>query len=118
MHVEGNYAGVVAGDCLRVGGLIIENMHHFFTVSWVLFNLSAEKMFLILAGYLWLHLDLVLGICLWGAPVGDLWNHDLLLSTGVVSDVVWLGWGVGICGVYLSRILVLRCKFLCLCNPI
>ena len=30
MHVEGNSAGVVADDFLRVGGRIIEKLHHFF----------------------------------------------------------------------------------------
>ena len=45
MHVQGHYAGVVSGDCLRVAGRIIDKLHHFFAVSWVLFDCSAAIMF-------------------------------------------------------------------------
>ena len=75
-------------------------------------------MFLLLSGHLWLHLDLVLGSFLLGMPVGVLWIRNLVLSTGAVSDVVWLGWGVGICGVNIPRILELIFPVILLCNTI
>ena len=63
-------------------------------------------------------MDLVLGSRLLGAPVGSLWIRDLVLSTGTVSAVVWLGWGVGICGVHLSLGLLLIFSVFLLCIPI
>ena len=45
MHVEGHSNGVVSGYYLRVGGRIIENLQHFFSVSWVLFDCSAAIVF-------------------------------------------------------------------------
>ena len=71
-----------------------------------------------LAGHLWINLYLVLGNYLLAAPVGALWVHNLVLSTGTVSAVVWLGWVVGICEVRLSRSLELRYPVVLICNPI
>ena len=62
-------------------------------------------------------MDLVLGSRLLGAPVGSLWIRDLVLSTGTVSAVVWLGWGVGICGVNISHSLEFICPIFLLCIP-
>ena len=62
---------------------------------------NSTKMFLLIAGHLWLHLDLAMWSLLLVAPVGELWICSLVLSTGVLSGVVWLGWGVGIYGVRL-----------------
>ena len=67
---------------------------------------------------MFLNLDLILGSGLLGVPVGALCIHTLVLSTGAVNSVVWLSWGVGIFGVHLSHILVLRCPVVLLCNPI
>ena len=77
-----------------------------------------KKMFLQLSGHFWLHLDLVLGSSLLGATVGALWIRNLVLSTVAVSDVAWLGWGVGICGVHISHSLSLRCPVVLICNTI
>ena len=60
-------------------------------------------MFLLLAELCLLHMDLVPGISMLGAPFGALWIRTAVTSTGAVSAVVWLGWGVGNCGVCLSR---------------
>ena len=45
MHVHVHSSGVVSGDCLRVGGRIIENLHHFCAVSWVIFGYSDTIVF-------------------------------------------------------------------------
>ena len=63
--------------------------------------MHSTNMFLKPFGHFWLHLDLVLVSCLLGAPVGALWIRNLVLTTGVVSAVVWLVWGVEICGVHI-----------------
>ena len=73
-------------------------------------------MFLLLSGHFGLYLDLVLGSPLLSAPVGGLWIRNLVMYTDEVSAVVWLGWGVGMFGVRLSRSLVLRCQVVLLCN--
>ena len=75
-------------------------------------------MFLLLYGHFWIHLGLVPGSCLLGAPVGALWILNLVLSTGAMSDVVWLVWGVVICGVRLSRSLEFIYTVVFLCYPI
>ena len=81
-------------------------------------RVHSTKHFLQLDGYFWIHMDLVLGSRVLGAPAGALWFHNFMLSTGAVSAVVWLGCGVGICVVHISRSLVFRCPFILLCNPI
>ena len=48
---------------------------------------------------------LVLGNCLVVEPVRALCIRNLVMSTGALSDVVWLGWVVVICRVRISRIL-------------
>ena len=63
--------------------------------------MHSTKKFLLLAEHFCLHLYLVLGSRLLGAPVEALWIRNLVLSTGAVSDMVWLGWGVGIFGVII-----------------
>ena len=45
MQLDGHYTGVVAGDCLWVGGGIIDKLHHFFSVSWVILDCSAAIVF-------------------------------------------------------------------------
>ena len=77
---------------------------------------NSKKMFLLLSGHFGLYLDLVLGSPLLSAPVGGLWIRNLVMYTDEVSAVVWLGWGVGMFGVRLSRSLVLRCQVVLLCN--
>ena len=96
---------MVADYCLRVGGRIIENLHHFLSVYWlfsiiqlqlcsVLPALSGQlrvhrkKLFLRLAGHFCICMDLVLGSCLLGAPVGALWICNLVMFPGAVSAVV------------------------------
>ena len=59
----------------------------------------------------------MLGSRLLNAPVGVLWIRNLVLYTGAVIAVVWLGWGVGFFGVRLSHSLELRCPVILLCNP-
>ena len=63
-------------------------------------------------------MDLFLGICIWGAPVGALWTRNLVLSTGTASAVVWLEWVIVIFGVYLSRSLELICLVVWMFNTI
>ena len=46
MHVEGCSSGVVAGDCLRVGGRIIEKLHHVFFCILGALKCSAEIVFI------------------------------------------------------------------------
>ena len=96
MHVEDHSSGLVAGDCLKMGGQIIEKLHQFF------FCLLGD--FFCLAA-------IVFGVTSISgstAPIGALWTRNLVLSTGAASDVVWLRWVVRICGVRLSRSLKLR----------
>ena len=81
-------------------------------------RIHSTNMFLLLAVHCWLHLYLVLLSCLWGAPVEALWTRNLVLSTCATSTVVWLGRGVRILGVCISRILQLRCPHVWLCNNI
>ena len=45
MQMASRSNGVVADDCLRVVGRIFENLHHFFSVSWVLFDCSSSIVF-------------------------------------------------------------------------
>ena len=78
--------------------------------------MNITKRFLIVALYFWLHLDLVLGICLLGVQFGTSCIRNLVPSTGSVNAVVWLEWGVGICGVRLSSILALICSVVVICN--
>ena len=52
---------------------------------------------------------------MWGAPVGAMLSWNLVLCTGAESAVVWLGSGVRICGVCLSRSLVLVCPVVWRC---
>ena len=47
MNVESNYDGMVACDCLRVGGRIVENLHHLFDISSVLLYYSSEIVFVV-----------------------------------------------------------------------
>ena len=49
------------------------------------------KRFLLLVVMCLLHLDLVPGSCLLGAPFGALWIRTVVPPTGAVSDVVCLG---------------------------
>ena len=63
-------------------------------------------------------MDLVLGSRLLVAPVGSLWIPDFVMSTGAVIAVVWLEWGVGICGVHLSLGLLLIFSVFLLCVPV
>ena len=65
-----------------------------------------------------LHLDVVLRIRRWGASVGGMWTRNLVVSTGAVSAVVWLGCGVEICVVRLSPSLALICPFVWRCSSI
>ena len=77
-------------------------------------KLHNTKMFQILSGLFWLHLDLVLGSGLWGAPVRKMWTPNLVMYTGVESAVVWLGWVAVTFEVPISRNLVL---IWWICNP-
>ena len=45
MHVKGNFSGVVSGDLPRVGGGIIEKLHHFLCCFLGDFDCSAEILF-------------------------------------------------------------------------
>ena len=132
---HGPSVGVVMGDCLRGGGGIIEKLHHFFCCllgAFWLFSCNGDqcdyhfwvdcaciiKMLPLLDGNWWFYLDLVLDSRLWGAPAGELWTCNLVLSTGLASAVVWLGWGVEICEVYLSHNLAWICPVVWQCSPI
>ena len=57
----------------------------------------------------WIRMYLVLGSRWWRAPVGSLWTHNLVVSTGTVSALVWWGWDVEICVVSKSSSSKLRC---------
>ena len=81
-------------------------------------HVHSTKMFLLLVGHCWIHLDLVLGSFLWGAPVGALWTRNLVLFTGTASTVVWLRWGALICGVRLSCSLAFRFPVFWLFNTV
>ena len=70
--------------------------------------MNSTKHFPLHVVYFCLHLDLLLGSCKWGVPVGALYTHNLVLSTGAASAVVWLRWDVENFGVSLSRSLELR----------
>ena len=78
--------------------------------------MHSTKMFLLIVGYFWINLYLVLGSHMLGAPFGVQWICNLVPSTGAVSALVWLVWVVGICGVHFSRILPLRCPVVMICN--
>ena len=135
INVDSHSTRVVAGDFLRLGGRIIEKMHHFFWCLLGAFLLLIwdgvqcdyncwfdcawiVKKILLLVAHLWIHPYLVLGSCLWGVPVGALWTCNLVLSTGAASAVVWLVWGVGIRGISISIILALICPVVWKCIPI
>ena len=80
-------------------------------------HVHSIKMFLILAGMSLLHIELVSGSRLLGASFGALWIRTVVMSTGAVSSVVWLGWVVGTCGVRILLSLLLRCLVVVTCNP-
>ena len=104
--MEVHYAGVVLIDFFRVGGCIIEKLHHFFCFFpgrflivkmqfcsvWLALTvrlcMNSPKGFLPISGNFWIHLDLVMGIHMLGAPFGALWIHNFVPSTGAVSGVV------------------------------
>ena len=132
---HGPSVGVVMGDCLRGGGGIIEKLHHFFCCllgAFWLFSCNGDQC----DYHFWVDCACIIqnvpNTCwtfpassgfssrrrLWGVPVGVLWNHNLMLSAGEARYVVCLGWVVGICGVRVSRILVLRSPVVWWCNLI
>ena len=55
-----------------------------------------------------------------GASFGALCIRTVVSSTDAVSAVVWLGWGVGTCGVRLSRsvTLIFPVVWPCDTNPV
>ena len=60
-----------------------------------LLHVHSKIRFLLLAVHCLLHLYLVPGSRILGATFGALWIRNVVPSTGAVSAVVWLGWGVG-----------------------